>query len=52
MKITLCTIAYGDYWEKYSERYLESLKKLNRKPDQLLIVSDKPLETIPSDVGG
>ena len=43
--ITLYTIAYGDYWEKYGERWEQNIKKLDPQPDEIYIISDKPIAT-------
>lgn len=42
---TLITIAYGDYWERYGERFHTQCEALLEKPDEIIIVTDKPINT-------
>lgn len=41
----LVTIAYGNYWERYGERFELMCSALEEKPDRLVIISDKPINT-------
>jgi glycosyltransferase involved in cell wall biosynthesis len=45
MTVTVYTIAWGDYWEKFGKRWTDHILNLNRKPDEIIIISDKHLET-------
>lgn len=47
---TLYTYCWGNYWPIYGKKFIESVYKLNTKPDQLFIVSDKILNNCPFDV--
>ena len=48
--ITLYTCAWGNYWEKYGGKWIEQVKNLNTQPDEVFIVSDKPLNNCPYKV--
>lgn len=41
---TLYTCAWGDHWEKYGEQWSKTVHELNTTPDQIFVVSDKPIE--------
>lgn len=41
----LVTTCYNDYWEKYGERFNQACAALEEKPDRILIVSDRPVNT-------
>lgn len=47
MKYTkmLVTTCYNDYWEKYGERFNQACAALEEKPDRIVIVSDRPVNT-------
>jgi|688.fasta_scaffold41328_5 hypothetical protein len=49
-KITLYTISWNGYWEKYGKNWVENVKSLNTQPDQIYVISDKPLLDCPYDV--
>lgn len=42
---TLYAIAYGDYWDRFGEKYTKSVDSLQTKPDNVIIISDKKLDT-------
>lgn len=39
------TAAWGDYWLRYGERWSNCVRQMNPQPDQVIVVSDKPIET-------
>ena len=41
----LYTFAYGNYWSKFGQRFLRTAKALNTKPDRLVIITDRPIDT-------
>ena len=41
----LVTVAYGNYWERYGERFESMCAALNEQPDRLVIITDKPIVT-------
>lgn len=45
MTITLYTTAWGDYWNKHGNAWTDNIKQLNPKPDRVIIISDKPIES-------
>ena len=47
---TLYTCAWGGYWEKYGKEWISQVEQLNTKPDQVFVVSDKPLSNCSYDV--
>lgn len=47
---TLYTCAWGGWWEKYGKSWISQVENLNTKPDQLFVVSDKPLTDCPYEV--
>lgn len=49
-KITLYTIAWNGYWEKYGKRWVEQVNSLNTKPNQIFVISDKNLQNCPYQV--
>jgi hypothetical protein len=45
MSKMLVTIAYGNYWERYGKRFESMCDALEEKPDRLVIITDKPIDT-------
>jgi len=45
MNKMLVTIAYGNYWERYGKRFESMCNALEEKPDRLVIITDKPIDT-------
>jgi glycosyltransferase involved in cell wall biosynthesis len=43
---TIITAAWGVYWEKYGDKWTQSILKLNPQPNEVIVVSDKPVDTI------
>lgn len=43
--ISIITAAWGDYWERYGEQWTLYIKRLNTTPNEVIIVSDKPINT-------
>ena len=43
--VTVYTIAYGDYWERFGKKWEENMLKLDPAPDELFIVTDKEIDT-------
>lgn len=41
----LAAIAYGNYWERYGERFESMCNSLEETPDRVLILTDKPIVT-------
>ncbi len=46
MSVTLYTTAWGGYWEKYGQAWTKHIENLDPKPDRVIIVSDRPIETL------
>lgn len=42
--ITLYTMSWGGYWDRYGKTWSEYINKLNTRPDEIIIVSDEPLD--------
>jgi hypothetical protein len=45
MTITLYTMSWNGYWDKYKDSWCEDINKLNTTPDEIIIVSDVELDT-------
>lgn len=45
MSITLYTLAWGEYWEKYGDAWTKNIKNLNPQPDKVIIISDKLIDS-------
>jgi hypothetical protein len=43
--ITLYTVSWSGYWDKYGKKWAEHVNKLNTCPDEIIIVSDVKLDT-------
>lgn len=43
--ITLYTVVWGDYWDKYGEDWTQNIETLDPQPDRVIIVSDRPIES-------
>lgn len=43
--ITLYTMSWNGYWEKYGKQWAIYINKLNTVPDEILVISDKPIDT-------
>jgi hypothetical protein len=41
---TIVTVCWGDYWERYGQRWLQAATAISCKPE-IIIVSDNPLDT-------
>lgn len=41
----LVTIAWGDYWERFGERFEAECQELNQHPERIVVISDKPIKT-------
>jgi hypothetical protein len=41
---TLCTRCFNGYWDIYGSKFIKGVKSLNTKPDEILIVSDAPID--------
>jgi hypothetical protein len=42
--ISLYTISWNGYWEKYGSRWSEKINSLNISPDEIIIVSDRKID--------
>jgi hypothetical protein len=38
-------MAWGGHWEKYGEAWTKDIEKIDPKPDRILIISDRPIDT-------
>lgn len=45
MSITLYTVSFNGYWEKYGQQWSMYVNKLNTEPDEIIIVSDVKIDT-------
>lgn len=54
MSIAVVATCYGDYWERFSERWLASIEALDPRPAQVILVTDvlRPLAGIDNIVIG
>jgi hypothetical protein len=43
--ITIYTISWNGYWDKYGKIWSEHVNKLNTKPDEIVIVADEYIDT-------
>ena len=43
--ITVYTIVWGDYWERFGKRWTDRILNLDTRPTEVLIISDKPIDT-------
>jgi hypothetical protein len=43
--ITLYTLAWDGYWDKHGKKWSYYINNLNTSPDEIIIVSDLPIET-------
>jgi len=43
--ITLYTLSWNGYWDKHSKKWINYINNLNTKPDEIIIVSDNPIDT-------
>lgn len=44
-KITVYTMAWGNYWERFGAIWSNNILNLNTAPDEIVIVSDRPIKT-------
>lgn len=42
--ITLYTVCWNNYWDNYGEKWAEYVAKFNTQPDEIIIVSDSPID--------
>lgn len=42
--ITLYTMAWGGFWEKYGESWINQVLSLATKPEEIVIVTEKPID--------
>jgi hypothetical protein len=42
--ITLHTASWNNYWDKYGQEWASNVNKFNTKPDEIIIVSDSPID--------
>ena len=47
---TLYTCVWNGYWERFGQKWLKQINLLNTKPNQIFVVSDKPLPDCPYEV--
>ncbi|NCX38301.1 MAG: DsbA family oxidoreductase [Actinobacteria bacterium] len=40
MSICVLSMAYGDYWNEWGNRWIENLESLNPQPDRIMLLSD------------
>ena len=45
MSITLYTVSFNGYWEKYGQQWSECVNKFNTEPDEIIVVSDVKIDT-------
>jgi hypothetical protein len=50
MTKTLYTIAWNGFWERFGKDFINQVNNLNTKPDEIIVVSDKPLPDCPYTV--
>jgi hypothetical protein len=43
-KVSLWTFCWGDYWDRYSQRWIESVKALDPAPLEVVVGSDRVLD--------
>ena len=43
--VTVYTMSWNGYWDKYSDLWCEDINSLNTIPDEIIIVSDAPIDT-------
>jgi len=43
--VTITTAAWGGYWEKYGKTWTNHILQLNPAPTEVIVVSDKPIDT-------
>lgn len=43
---TLCTMVWGNYWERFGSRWIENYNNLNTKPNQIFVVSDYEIQNV------
>jgi len=42
--ITLYSISWNGYWEKYSDNVIKNISNFNKIPDEIVVVSDAPID--------
>lgn len=45
MSITLYTTSWNGFWKKYKNTFEDNVTRLRTKPDEIIIVSDEPIDT-------
>lgn len=45
MSVTVTTAAWGNYWNTYGKRWTSFILKLDPQPTEVIVVSDRPIET-------
>lgn len=43
--VTVYTVAFNGYWQKYGEVWTAHIKNLNPAPTEVIVVCDEPVET-------